>query len=57
MTLLADSWLSSVENMQTIKGGLNLDFIFALKSNRKVALSKADQQNKAYINIETLQPG
>lgn len=55
--VLADSWYSSADNMQTVKGELNLDFIFALKSNRKVALSKADKLNKAYINIESLQPG
>ena len=55
--VLADSWFSSVENMQVIKGELNLNFIFALKSNRKVALSKADKGNKSYINIESLQPG
>jgi len=55
--VLADSWFSSVENMQAIKGELNIDFIFALKSNRKVALSKADKENKLYINIESLQPG
>jgi len=29
----------------------------ALKSNRKVALSSQDKQNKAYISVETLQPG
>lgn len=55
--VLADSWYSSAENMQTVKGELNLHFIFALKSNRKVALSKEDKLNKKYINIESLQPG
>lgn len=55
--VLADSWFSSVENMQAIKGELRLNFIFALKSNRKVALSKADKENKTFINIESLQPG
>jgi Transposase DDE domain len=55
--VLADSWYSSVENMQFVKGALNIDFIFALKSNRKVALSKTDKDNKSYINIELLQPG
>ena len=43
--------------MQALKGRLNLNFIFALKGNRKVVLSKADKQDKAYINIELLQPG
>lgn len=55
--VLADSWFSSVENMQAVKGELNLNFIFGLKSNRKVALSKANKQDKKYINIESLQPG
>jgi len=43
--------------MQAVKGKLKLNFIFALKSNRKVALSKADKENKTFINIESLQPG
>ena len=55
--VLADSWFSSVENMQAVKGELKLNFIFALKCNRKVALSKENKQDKAYINIESLQPG
>ena len=55
--VLADSWFSSVENMQAIKAELNLNFIFALKSNRKVALSEEKKQRKEYINIESLQPG
>ena len=55
--VLADSWFSSVENMQVLKGELNANFIFALKSNRKVASSNQDKQNKLYINIESLQPG
>ena len=29
----------------------------ALKSNRKVALSKENKEDKKYISIETLQPG
>jgi hypothetical protein len=33
------------------------DFIMALKSNRKVALSEKDKDDKKYISIETLQPG
>ncbi len=55
--VLADSWFSSAENMQELKEKLNLDFIFGLKSNRKVALSKENKHNKEYINIESLQPG
>jgi hypothetical protein len=55
--VLADSWYSSVENMICCKEELKRDFIMALKSNRKVALSKEDKENKEYISIETLQPG
>lgn len=55
--VLADSWFSSVENMICCKEELKEDFIMALKSNRKVALSLEDKKNKKYISIETLQPG
>tara|TARA_R110002072_G_scaffold152232_1_gene301850 strand:+ start:3192 stop:4250 length:1059 start_codon:yes stop_codon:yes gene_type:complete len=55
--VLADSWFSSVENMICCKEELKNDFIIALKSNRKVALSQEDKQNRTYVNIETLQPG
>lgn len=55
--VLADSWYSSVENMDCCKKELRSDFIMALKSNRKVALSLEDKENKTYISIETLQPG
>lgn len=55
--VLADSWYSSVENMNCCKKELQSDFIMALKSNRKVALSLENKQNKEYVSIETLQPG
>lgn len=55
--VLADSWYSSNENMNCCKKELNNDFIMALKSNRKVALSLENKQNKEYISIETLQLG
>ncbi|PWA07632.1 hypothetical protein [Flavobacterium laiguense] len=55
--VLADSWYSSAENMNCCKKELNSGFIIALKSNRKVALSLEDKENKAYISIETLQSG
>ena len=55
--VLEDSWFSSVENMICCKEELKQDFIIPLKSNRKVALSKQDKENKKYISIETLQPG
>lgn len=55
--VVTDSWYASAENMETVRGELNTHFIMALKSNRKVALSKADKQSKKYISIESLQPG
>ncbi|MBX9808446.1 MAG: transposase [Flavobacteriaceae bacterium] len=55
--VLADSWYSSAENMICCKKELNSHFIMALKSNRKVALSKENKDNKEYISIETLQSG
>jgi hypothetical protein len=55
--VLADSWYSSVENMICCKEELKRDFIMVLKSNRKVALSKEDKENKKYVSIETLLPG
>jgi hypothetical protein len=55
--VLADSWYSSAKNMICCKEELKRNFIMALKSNRKVALSKENKDNKEYISIETLQPG
>jgi hypothetical protein len=52
-----DCWFSSVENMKLVKEVLNSNFVMALKSNRKVALSLADKQAKKYVSIESLQPG
>jgi hypothetical protein len=53
----ADCWFSSVENMQFVKGGMNINFVMALKSNRKAALGRSDKEAKKYISIESLQPG
>ena len=55
--VLTDSWFSSIENMICCKEELQEDFIMALKSNRKIALSKEDKEDNKYISIETLQPG
>jgi hypothetical protein len=54
--VLNDSWYSSAENMQYIKEELKRDFIMALKSNRKVALSREDKEQKKYIGIGSLKP-
>src|SRR5215210_859847 len=42
--------------MRLIKS-LGVNFIMALKSNRKVALSRLAKEAKDYVNIESLQPG
>lgn len=55
--VLADNWFSSIKNMQCCKTELKQDFMMALKSNRKVALSFEDKNNKQYVRIESLQPG
>ncbi len=55
--ILADSWFSSVENMKCIKKELDSNFIMALKSNRKVALSREDKEQKKFLNISSLQLG
>ncbi len=47
--VLAESWFSFVENMICCKEELTTDFIMALKSNRKVALSLEDKNTKKYI--------
>ena len=51
--VLADSWFGNSQNMQFIdqKDGL---FVFALKSNRKVALSLEDKQNGRYTSIKSM---
>jgi len=55
--VLSDSWYSSTKNMLMIKETLKTDFIMALKSNRKVALSKAAKDANDYVSIESLQLG
>jgi hypothetical protein len=52
-----DSWYSSVANMKLIKEELRVNFVMALKANRKVALSLEDKQSNNYVSIESLQPG
>lgn len=54
--VLADSWYSSSENMRMLNNK-GLDFIMALKSNRKIALTRQDKQLKQFIGIESLQLG
>lgn len=52
--VLNDSWYASAENMMFVKHQTERDFIMALKSNRKVALSAADKAAGRYQVISTL---
>jgi hypothetical protein len=52
---LADSWFSSAENMKYIHKTLEKFFIFALKSNRLVALTKEDKAKGCYTRIDSIQ--
>jgi len=52
--VLSDTWFSSAENMNFVKQTCKRDFIFAIKANRKVALTKEDKENGLYINIKSL---
>ncbi len=53
--VLTDIWFASAENMCFVKLDLKNDFIMALKSNRKVALSEDDKSNGKYQRIDQLE--
>ena len=53
--VLFDVWFASAENMVFIKHRQHRDFICPLKTNRKVALSKADKQQGRYVRVDTLE--
>jgi hypothetical protein len=52
--VLNDLWFASAENMRFAKLDLEKEFIMALKSNRKVALSEDDKANGGYQRIDQL---
>jgi len=52
--VLADTFFASAENMRFLKKEHNLDFIFPLKDNRKIALSEADKLAGRYVSISTV---
>jgi hypothetical protein len=52
--VLNDVWYASADNMKWVKDELHKDFIMPLKSNRKVALSRADKQQGRYVRMDTL---
>jgi len=57
--VLNDIWFAAAENMKLIKQELEKDFVMPLKSNRKVALSRDEQQQGRYQAVGTLvvEPG
>jgi hypothetical protein len=57
--VLNDIWFAAAENMKLIKRELDKDFVMPLKSNRKVALSRDEQQQGSYQAVATLalEPG
>jgi hypothetical protein len=57
--VLADSWYASTENMVYVKQRLKKDFVFGLKANRKVALSKGALRRKEFVQVTDLrlEPG
>jgi hypothetical protein len=52
--VLNDLWFASAENMRFVKLDLGKEFIMALKSNRKVALSAEDKQQGQYQRLDQL---
>jgi hypothetical protein len=57
--VLNDIWFAAAENMKLVKNELHKDFVMPLKSNRKVALSRDEQQKAKYQAVGTLalEPG
>ncbi len=51
----ADSWYSSADNMRTLHHQARLQFVMAIKSNRKVALSNNAKFAGQYLGIESLE--
>lgn len=52
--VLADVWFSSAENMVFIQK-MKKEFIFPLKSNRKVALSEQDRNRGRWVKLSTVE--
>ncbi len=52
--VLNDIWFCSSENMCFVKESIRVDFVMAIKGNRKVALSHDDKLEGKYVRIEAL---
>jgi hypothetical protein len=56
--VLNDIWFAAAENMKLIKNELDKDFVMPLKRNRKVALSREEQQGRYQaVGTLALEPG
>jgi DDE superfamily endonuclease len=53
--VLFDVWFASAENMVFLKQQLHRNFICPLKTNRKVALSRAAKRQGRYTRVDTLE--
>ena len=53
--ILADSWFGSKANMNFIHHDLNKYFVFAMKSNRCVALSKKEASCGQFQRVDSLE--
>lgn len=53
--VLADTFFASAENMIWLKKEHQIDFIFPLKDNRKIALSQEDKLAGRYVSISTVE--
>lgn len=51
--VLADSWFGNSANMKFVHAN-NSRFVFAIKANRKVALSKKDKEEGRFVSIKDL---
>jgi len=57
--VMADCWYANIKNMRYIAQKLGKDFLFGIKANRKVALSKGQARRKDFVKLSSLslQPG
>lgn len=52
--VLSDLWYASAENMEYIHWALHKHFVLPVKENRKIALSREDQQKGQFVAVSTL---
>ena len=53
--VLADNWFGSAENMEYIDNNIKKQFIIGIKSNRTIALSKADKISNQFQQVSSLE--